>query len=59
MDARRSSKKVMELTSTNILRWALNPGRYDLRGIDTKRANAKPSMAARKVKKEKVMRLLG
>ena len=58
IDLRSSSKKTMKLTPSNILRWALNPGRYDLRGVDTKNYNVKPSVAAKKVKKEKVMRLL-
>lgn len=35
VDADRTSKRTLPLTKPNLRKWAKNPGRYDLQGIDT------------------------
>lgn len=58
MDILSTNKRVLAPNLNNLLRWAQKPGRYDLVGVDIA-GGAKPTVLARKVKRARILNLLG
>lgn len=54
----RTHKRTLAPTLNNLLRWANDPGRYDLIGVDNSQ-NEKPTIVARKVKRARIFNILG
>lgn len=57
-DGKSTSKKVLPATFTGLMRWAKNPGAYDLAGVDAP-ASAKPNVKPRKVTNTKATKSAG
>ena len=57
-DVQSKNKKVLEPTYINLLRWAENPGNYDLQGVDAPK-KAKATVKARKPKPSSVLEFFG
>ncbi len=57
-DILSTNKRVLAPNLNNLLRWAQQPGRYDLVGVDIA-GGAKPTILARKVKRARILNLLG
>ena len=58
IDVQSKNQKVLEPTYINLLRWAENPGRYDMQDVDIPKG-AKATVKARKPKNPSVLSLFG